>query len=53
MEEGECSGSSRLAESNDEPENLEFCLTEAERGGMNGGGLELVVVGGGGFIDTT
>ena len=51
MEEGECSGSSRLAESKEEPESLEFCLTEWERGGMKGGGLEEVGgAGGRGFI---
>jgi hypothetical protein len=51
VEEGECSGSSRLAESKEEPESLEFCLTEWDRGGMKGGGLEEVGgAGGRGFI---
>jgi hypothetical protein len=27
-------------ESKEEPESLEFCLTEWERGGMKGGGLD-------------
>ena len=38
-------------ESKEEPESLEFCLTEWDRGGMKGGGLEEVGgAGGRGFI---
>ena len=49
--EGECSRNKpSWLESRDEPECLEFCLTESERGGMKGGGLELPL-GGGGFTD--
>ena len=38
VEAGECSGTDS---SKEEPECLEVCLTEWERGGMKGGGLEL------------
>ena len=37
VDAGECSG---MDSSKEEPECLEVCLTEWERGGMKGGGLE-------------